>query len=116
MWYLAIKTLVTATIIVAISEISKRSSFWAATLASVPLTSLLAFVWVYVDSGNQERVAVLSQSIFWLVIPSLLLFLLLPILIRTGLNFWLSLGAACLATVCAYGLSLLILKKFGVQF
>jgi len=115
MWYLVSKTIVTALVIVAISELAKRSSFWAAALASVPLTSLLAFVWLYLDSGDGEKVAALSQDIFWLVIPSLAMFVLLPILLRSGLNFWLSLGGACLATALAYGATVWLLARAGVH-
>jgi hypothetical protein len=87
MWHFIIKITVTSIIIVAISEVAKRSSLWAAALASVPLTSLLAFVWLYAETRDAERVAALSQSIFWLVIPSLPMFLLLPMLLRSGNNF-----------------------------
>lgn len=102
MWQYALKILFSAFLLVAIAELAKRSSFWGAALASLPLTSLLAFVWLYLDSGNIGKVAVLSQSIFWLVLPSLLLFIALPFLLRLGLNFWLSLATACFITALAY--------------
>src|SRR5262247_2902545 len=77
-WQIAVKVLVTAIVVVAVSELAKRSSLWAGLLASLPLTSLLAFIWTYLDTGNVEQVGTLSWNIFWLVLPSLLLFLLLP--------------------------------------
>ena len=40
-----------------------------AILASLPLTSLLAFVWLYVDTGDTQKVASLATGIFWLVLP-----------------------------------------------
>ena len=92
--------IITAIVVVAVSEIAKRNSLWAGLLASLPLTSLLAFVWIYLDSGNADQVATLSRSIFWLVLPSLLLFLLLPWLLRLGVGFWPSL-ASCVATARA---------------
>lgn len=67
MWQIALKLSLTAVVVVAISEIAKRSSLWAAVLASLPLTSLLAFVWLYIDTRSVERVASLSSGIFWLV-------------------------------------------------
>ncbi|HET9830560.1 MAG TPA: hypothetical protein VFP91_02570, partial [Vicinamibacterales bacterium] len=60
----------TALLVVAITELGKRSSFWGAVFASLPLTSLMAFVWLYVDTGDRQVVAALSSSIFWLVLPS----------------------------------------------
>jgi hypothetical protein len=59
----AIKVLVTAIVVVAISELGKRSSFWGAVLASLPLTSLLAFIWLYRGTGNAEAIASLSQGL-----------------------------------------------------
>lgn len=102
MWQYALKITLSAVILVSVSELAKRSSFWGAALASLPLTSLLAFIWLYLDSGNVEKIAALSQSIFWLVLPSLILFIALPLFLRLGLNFWWSLTAACLITAAAY--------------
>ena len=111
---LTLKTLLSAAIIVAIAELGKRSSFWAAALASLPLTSLLAFVWLYLDTGDTERVADTAGSIFWLVIPSLLLFVLLPWLLRSGWGFWLALLTSSVATALAYALMVWLLPRLGV--
>src|SRR5262245_40083777 len=94
-----VKVLLTALVVVAVTEIAKRSTLWGAVLASLPLTSLLAFAWLYLDTADTARVSELSYGIFWLVLPSLVLFLLLPVLLRLGWGFWSSLGAACVATV-----------------
>ncbi len=112
---LALKIILSAAVLVTVAELAKRSSFWAAALASLPLTSLLAFVWLYLDSGDTEKVATLSHGIFWLVLPSLVLFIVLPLLLRGGLGFWLSLGAACFATAAAYFGMVKILGVFGVR-
>lgn len=110
-----IKLVITSLLVVAIAEISKRQSGIAALLAALPLTSLLAFVWLYVDTGKTEAVAELSGQIFWLVIPSLALFLALPALLRWGWGFWPSLLAACSLTAGAYLLLLPVLRRFGVM-
>ncbi|MDD5229408.1 MAG: DUF3147 family protein [Methylococcales bacterium] len=115
MWQYALKIAISATLLVAISELAKRSSFLGAALASIPLTSLLAFVWLYLDSRNVEKVAALSQGIFWLVLPSLALFIVLPLLLRVGVNFWLSLTAACVITALAYFGMVKCLAWFDVQ-
>lgn len=115
MLYYSIKILLSSLIIVAVSEIAKRSSMLGALLASLPLTSLLAFVWLYLDTGDVQKVASLSSDIFWLVLPSLALFLVLPLLIKMGWGFWLSLGVAVLATAACYGIMLLLFKQFAVQ-
>lgn len=115
MWHYAIKVLLTAILVVAVTELAKRTSFWAAVLASLPLTSLLAFVWLYLDTRSSEAVAALSGSIFWLVLPSLPLFLVLPALLRAGVPFWLALGIACLVTVAAYFAMVVVLGRFHVR-
>jgi len=56
----------------------------AAGLASLPLTLLLAFIWLYLGAGSAQRVADLSQSILWLALPSLTLFVALPLLLRAA--------------------------------
>lgn len=114
MWQYALKIALTTAIIVAVSEIAKRSSFWAAVLASLPLTSLLALIWLYAETGDTQKVAALSQSIFWLVIPSLLLFVLLPQLLRTGWGFWASLGISSVATAAAYFGTVWILEQLNI--
>ena len=109
-----IKVLLSATLIVAVAEIAKRSTLWAAATASLPLVSILAMVWLYLDTGSTLRVAELSRGILWLVLPSLVLFLVLPPLLRAGVGFWPSLAGSIGATVLAYGALLWILKRAGI--
>jgi hypothetical protein len=115
MLHYIVKVGVSALIIVAISEIAKRNSLWAAMLASLPLTSLLAFIWLYTETKDVNQIADLSIGIFWLVLPSLLLFVLLPVLLRAGWGFWLSLGVACLATAGGYAAMAWVLAKYNVK-
>lgn len=115
MWQLIVKILITAAVVVAVAEIAKRSTLWGAALASLPLTSLLAFVWLYLDTGDTRRVADLSQGIFWLVLPSLLLFVVLAFLLRSGWAFWYSLGVSCVVTAAAYFAMLWSLERLGIR-
>jgi hypothetical protein len=115
MLYYALKVAISAIVIVLISEISKRHSGVAALLAAVPLTSLLAFVWMHAEGVESARIAELSGAIFWLVLPSLILFLLLPLLLRQGVSFWLSLAISISVTAACYLALLPLLRKFGVQ-
>ena len=115
MWQYALKIVLSAVVLVAVSELAKRSSFWGAALASLPLTSLLAFIWLYLDTGEVQKIAALSQGIFWLALPSLVLFIALPLLLRGGVGFWLSLAVSCLATAVAYFGMVKLLVVFGVR-
>jgi hypothetical protein len=115
MWHYVAKVVLTAVVVVTVAEIGKRSTLWGAAIASLPLTSLLAFMWLYIDTGNTLRVADLSLSIFWFVLPSLALFLVLPLLLRSGVSFWVSLGAACAATAVVYFAMVWCLGRLGVR-
>jgi hypothetical protein len=114
MLYYAIKVIISALLIVAISEIAKRSTGFAALVASLPVTSLLAFIWLHMESSSPDRIAELSSQMFWLVIPSLILFLLLPILLKHGFGFWASLGLSVAATAVCYIMLLPLLRRMGV--
>jgi len=115
MWQYLVKIIVSAVILVAVAELAKRSSLWGAALASLPLLSILAFIWLYVDTGDIQRVAALSQGIFWLVLPSLVLFIALPLLLRNGMSFWLSLTISCMLTAGAYLAMLKLLAMLGIR-
>ena len=78
MLYATLKVVLTSVLVVAVSEAGKRNTFLAAILASLPLVSVLAMIWLYVDTRDVEKVASLASGIFWLVLPSLVLFVTLP--------------------------------------
>ena len=102
MLYYALKIIISAIVIVAIAEIAKRNTGLAALVASLPLTSLLAFIWLHIEGAEVSQIADLSKQIFWFVLPSLLFFVLLPIFLKHGLGFWLSLGLSAVATISCY--------------
>ena len=110
MLYPAVKVLLSALLIVLVSEVSKRSSLLGAVFASLPLVSILAMVWLWIDTRDAARIATLSTQIFWLVLPSLILFLALPLLLKRGLGFPLSLGISAGLTVAGYGALLALLR------
>jgi hypothetical protein len=115
MLQIVIKVIVSALIVVAVSEVSKRTTTIGALLASLPLTSLLAMIWLYVETGDARKEADLAGGIFWLVLPSLALFLILPALLRAGYGFWPALGIACAATIASYVVEGWVLGAFGVR-
>src|ERR1051325_6239578 len=111
-----LKFVISAAVVVAVSEISKRSSFIGGLLASLPLTSLLAFLWLWRDTHDSAKIAALATSIFWLVLPSLVLFIVLPPLLKRGLMFWPALGLSLVAMFDSYGAMLFGLSKSGMKF
>jgi len=113
MWQYTVKLLLSAIVIVIVSELAKRNSIVAALVASLPLTSLIAFVWLYAEGADSERIAALSGQIGWLVLPSLVLFVVLPMMLRQGFGFWFSLASASLATGLSYGGLLVLMRRLG---
>lgn len=115
MLYVTLKVLLTSVLVVAVSEAAKRSALFGAIIASIPLTSVLAMIWLYIDTGDTEKVARLATGIFWLVLPSLVLFIALPILLRAGVEFYASLGASVALTVGAYFAMIYTLRFAGIE-
>ena len=115
MAYYIVKVFITAILVVLISEISKRSSLIGAILASLPIVSILAFIWLYIDTKSVEKISELSISIFWLVIPSLSLFIVLPLLLKSKVNFYASLVISCAIMVLLYFAMVFILKRLNIN-
>ena len=115
MLYLIAKAVISGVIIMAASEIAKRSPTYGSLILSLPLVSILAFIWLGRDTGDNERIALLAEGTFWLVLPTLPLFLVLPAMLRYGVGFWISLAAVCAMTVALYLLTLWLLPKFGIN-
>ncbi|MCL7938704.1 DUF3147 family protein [Halomonas sp. ATCH28] len=115
MTYYIVKVAVTAVLVVLKQEVSKRSSFVGAVLASVPLTSVLAMLWLYIDTGNVDKVGALASNVFWLVLPSLALFIALPVLLAHGVNFYLSFAGSIGITSICYLVMVAVLRYYGVQ-
>jgi hypothetical protein len=114
MLYLAAKALLSGVIIAVVSETAKRSPSLGALILSLPLVSILAFIWLWRDTTDTERIAALSQSTFWLVLPTLPMFLVLPALLRSGAGFWTALGLACLLTIMLYAAMAWALGRYGI--
>jgi len=112
---LIVKLVVTALLVVAISELARRSTLAGALLASLPLTSLLALIWLYRDTGDAAQAADLARGIFWLVLPSLAFFVVFPAGVRAGWSFWTSMSAGVAATLAAYGAMLGIDRWFALK-
>lgn len=114
MLYLVTKAALSGLLIAGASEMARRSPAFGALIISLPLTSLLALIWLWRDTGDAERVAALAQSTFWYVVPTLPMFLLIPVLLRHGSGFWLALGAGCALTIALYTATAYALARFGI--
>lgn len=115
MLHLILKVFVTSLVVVSVTEIAKRSTLMAAVLASLPLTSILAMIWLYQDTADAQATARLSTGIFWMVLPSLFFFIAFPMLLKSGFRFYPALTAACLLMAGVYWMYTQMLKRLGVE-
>jgi hypothetical protein len=103
---LLLKGLVSGALVVGIFELAKRYSLLAAVLASLPITSILAFIWLYYEQRDTQAIATLALDIVWLVIPSLAFFFALSFLLTAKYHFWLSLLLSGVLTAACYAITL----------
>ena len=115
MFYLIVKALLSGVIIMAVSEIAKRSPAFGALVASLPLVSVLAIIWLWRDTGDTVRIANHAEATFWYVLPSMPMFLAFPYMLRSGVGFWWALTAACALTVALYFVTILVVARFGIR-
>ena len=114
MAWIITKYLLTAGMVVFISEAAKRSDRLGGFIAALPLMTLLTLVWLYIENQPEEKIANHAYYTFWYVIPTLPMFLLFPLLLPK-LGFWLTLVASTLVTIICFGLFALVMKGFGID-
>jgi hypothetical protein len=102
MWYLAFKAALSGVIIAIVSQVAKRYPGFGALIASLPLVSVLGMIWLWRDKPDVPNMAAHVEATFWLVLPSLPMFLLIPWMLRSGMAFWLALAIGCAVTIGLY--------------
>ncbi len=107
------KGIFSGAVIVAASELAKKSTIFGALVISLPLASIMSMTWLYNDTKDNEQVADFAESILWLVIPSMILFLTLPFLLRRGWEFEYAMSVGIVLTIIAYAASIGLAKSFG---
>ena len=110
-----VKLLVSAAVIVFVTKIQLVNDRLSALLIALPLTSLVAMIWMHTGGQSSQRLANHSEGTFWFVLPTLPMFLVLPWMLRNGWGFWSALLANCLMTVVLFWLTVVVLRKFGVD-
>ncbi|WP_341712606.1 DUF3147 family protein [Erythrobacter sp.] len=101
-WSLVAKALLAGAMIAAIAEVGRRLPTMGALIASLPLVSILGMIFLWMARPDAENMARHAEATFWYVLPSLPMFLLIPVLLRQGMNFWLALMLGCALTVALY--------------
>jgi hypothetical protein len=115
MLYLLAKAAISGVIIALVSEIAKRQPGFGALVASLPLISILGMLWLWRDTHDVMRMATHVEATFWYVLPSLPMFLIVPALLRRGVNFWAALAVGCAVTIALYLGMTAIGPRFGLK-
>jgi hypothetical protein len=115
MGYFLFKAGLSGLLAAAIAEIARRYPGWGGLVASLPMTSLMAMLWLWRDTGDVTRIADLSVSIVWFIAASLPLFIALPILLRNGVGFWISMAVSVAGCLALYALMFWAAPKLGVK-
>jgi hypothetical protein len=115
MTQLIIKALLSGIVIATVSELAKKNNLLASIIHSLPLTSLLAFLWLYADTKDSALIGRHAWGTFWFVLPTLPMFLLMPWMIRMLGGFWPALGAGIGLTIALYFATMRLLEMAGVK-
>jgi hypothetical protein len=110
-----VRALLSGFIIALIAWIGRKSPAAAALVASLPLISILAMIWLWRDTGDSQLLADHAEATFWYVLPSLPMFLIIPVMLRNGTGFWIALATGITITLILYLLTIGIAARFGVR-
>ena len=115
MLYLILKALLSGVIVVLVSEAAKRNPALGALVASLPIVSVLGMLWLWGETRDPERLAAHAEATFWLVLPSLPMFLLVPVLLRREVPFGVALAVGCILTVALYAIMTALGPRLGIR-
>jgi F0F1-type ATP synthase assembly protein I len=114
MAWLISKYLITAAVVVIVSEAAKRSDRLGGLIAALPLVTVLALIWLYIEHQPQTKIANHAWYTFWYVVPTLPMFLAFPMLLPR-LGFWPTLLACVVITLVCFWLFALLVRRFGIE-
>ena len=109
------KLLLSALVIVIVTKIQLVNDRLSALLIALPLTSLVAMIWMHGTGQSSQRLANHAEGTFWFVLPTLPMFLVMPWMLRSGWSFWPALLANCVMTVILFWITVVLLRRFGID-
>ncbi len=113
-----LKFLITAGLIVLISQVAKWNDRLGALIAALPMVTVLAMTWMFFDFKGQEqteKIANHAYYTFWYVIPTLPMFLLMPWMLRKGIHYGWCLLAACVLTAVLFVITAWVMRRFDIE-
>ena len=112
--WIIFKYLITAGVVVLISEVAKRSDRLGGLIAALPLVTVLALIWLYVENQSSEKISNHAYYTFWYVLPTLPMFLIFPYLLKK-FGFWVTLSLSMVITLIIFYIFAKVMKSFGVE-
>lgn len=103
-----VRVVIAAVTIVAVAELSKRYPRYGALLLSLPLISVLAFLFSWLQYRDLPAISKLAQETLVLVILGLPFFLPFVFASYLGINFWALMGLGILLASLTIGAWLLL--------
>ena len=112
--WIIFKYLLTAGVVVLISEVAKRSDRLGGLIAALPLVTVLALIWLYVENQSSEKISNHAYYTFWYVLPTLPMFLIFPYLLKK-FGFWVTLSLSMVITLIIFYIFAKVMKSFGIE-
>ena len=110
-----LRAILSGLIIALASTVARRSPALGALIVSLPLVSVLSMIWLWREQPDRLAMADYVQNTFWYFLPSMPMFLIIPVLLRNGMSFWPSLAIGGVITIILYGAMTVILARFGIH-
>lgn len=97
-----LKIIVGGSLIWLITELGKRSGKIGGLILSLPLTSLIALFWLWLETHDAGKVSSVAKEGLIFILPSLVFFISLPLLLEKQIHFYLSFALSTLLTLVSY--------------
>jgi F0F1-type ATP synthase assembly protein I len=112
--FIIIKYIITAAVVVIVSEFAKASDKLGSLVAALPLVTVLTLIWLFVENQPSSKIANHAYYTFWYVLPTLPMFLLFPYLLPK-FGFWPTLISCIAFTLVVFYVYAIALKQFGIN-
>ena len=114
MFFLFLKILITASVIVIITEISKFNDRLGGIVAALPITTFIILFWLYYENSSVEKISNHMSYTLLYVLPTLPMFITFPYLINK-LGFYWAVILSIIMTMFFLVIVHLLSKKFGYR-
>ena len=112
--FIVLKIIITAVIIVIITEIAKFNDRMGGLIAALPITTFIIFFWLHFENNSVEKISNHASYTLLYVLPTLPMFLVFPYLINKFGFYW-SIIISAVITTFFIVLVHFLTKKYGYK-